>query len=122
MLQSWAVAKDGIEKPAVAELEVIRVALVVAQQSGWRKIEIQVDIKAIAECLQSRKSPVLEATIIAEDTFLLAMMFVLFSVNRFCYQLACMTHKNHLMQSWKCNFPLWMLKAAAEDLRSFDQL
>lgn len=48
LLQSWAVVKDGVTNPVVAEMEVVRAALLVAQQNRWQDVEIQVDIKAPA--------------------------------------------------------------------------
>lgn len=44
----------------IAELEEVRIALIVNQQRGWRNMNIQGDIKAIDECLQTRKAPTLE--------------------------------------------------------------
>lgn len=51
LLQTWAVFLDFTDNPIIAELEAVKVALVVAQQNEWRRVEIQGDIKAIAECL-----------------------------------------------------------------------
>lgn len=66
----------------------------------------------------------LEAQVITEDISLLAMMFCTCSFsyghkrfNIFCSSLANMAYSCHIMQSWKHNFPLWMLTAAEEDLR-----
>lgn len=59
----------------VAKLETVRIALLVAQQNGRKKVEMQLDIKAIAACLQTKKYPALEASIIAEDIFLLSNIF-----------------------------------------------
>lgn len=56
------VVKDRVRNPVMAEMEAVRVALLVAHQNRWREIEIQVDIKAIAMCLQDGKSLVLEST------------------------------------------------------------
>lgn len=86
-------------------------------------MEIQVDIKAIADCLQVRKVSVLKEIIIVEDIFLLAMMFesCIFSYgfksfNICCSKLVCMVQKAKLMPSWKSNFPMWMQMATEENL------
>lgn len=50
-IQAWAVTRDGSSHPVVPEVEAVRVELLLAQQNGWRKVEIQSDIKAIIECL-----------------------------------------------------------------------
>lgn len=59
----------------VCEIDVARVALLLAQQNGWNKVKIQVDIKALAESLQVGTIPVQEAIIIAEDICCLKLMF-----------------------------------------------
>lgn len=41
LFQIWAVFLDYTANPVIAKLEADRVALVVAQQNGWRKVEIQ---------------------------------------------------------------------------------
>lgn len=51
-LQLWSVARDSLYNLVVAELDAVRVALLITQQNSWLKIEIQIDIKAIADCLQ----------------------------------------------------------------------
>lgn len=70
LLQAWAVAKETVENPVIAELEAVRVALLVALQNSWRKVKVQVDIKAIANSLRQREVPVLKAMAIAENIFL----------------------------------------------------
>lgn len=40
MIQAYSVARDGSCNPVVAELEAVRIALLVALQNSWRKIEI----------------------------------------------------------------------------------
>lgn len=60
--QPWSVAREEVANPVVAETNAVRVALVVAQQNGRRNVEIEVDIKALSVCLQTRKIPVLEAS------------------------------------------------------------
>lgn len=55
MLQTWVVHLRYMSNPVIAELKVVRIALVVSQQNGWRKVEIQGDIQAITACLQQRK-------------------------------------------------------------------
>lgn len=129
LLQTWAVYLNYTNNPVIAELEAVRVALIVAQQNEWRRVEIQGDIKAIAECLQVRTAPVLKALVIADDIFLLASMFeaccfsyVHKSFNRFCSKLARVAIASRLLQSWKLSIPLWMQVAALEDIRSIDLL
>lgn len=129
LLQTWAVYLNHTNNPVIAELEAVRVALIVAQQNEWRRVEIQGDIKAMAECLQARKTPILEAFAIADDIFLLASMFeaccfsyVHKSFNRFCSKLARVAIASRLLQSWKLPIPLWMQVAASEDIRSMDLL
>lgn len=74
-LQASSVTRDALANPVVAEMDAIRVALLVAQQNGWRNVEIQVNIKALLNCLQARGNPIRETVIIAENIYLLAMMF-----------------------------------------------
>lgn len=64
MLQIWAVHMRYVSNPVIVELEAVHIALVVSQQNGWRKVEIQGDIQAITACLQQRNEPMLEARII----------------------------------------------------------
>lgn len=129
LVQTWAVSLDYMVHPVMAELEATRVALIVAQQNGWRRVEIQGEIKAIATCLQARQSPILEAAMIADDLFLLALMFetctfsfVHKSFNRCSTYLARMAQTRKLLFSWKHTFPLWMQVCATEDKRSVDQM
>lgn len=112
LLQTWAIFLDFTDNPVIAELEAARVALIVAQQNSWRRVEIQGEIRAIADCLNARKCPAVEAAIIVDDVFLLASMF---EGCRFSS-----AQSKRLMQSWKSPIPLWMLVEAAEDIRSFD--
>lgn len=46
-----------------------------AQQNGWKDVEVKVDIKAQADCLQARRYPIPNAITIADDVYLLALMF-----------------------------------------------
>lgn len=69
LVQAWTVVKQEIDNPIVAELEAVRAALLEALQNCWRKVEVQVEIKALAESLQHSIILVLEATAIAEDFF-----------------------------------------------------
>lgn len=48
-VQMWSVAREGKVSPVVADLLAVRIALLFAQQNGWREIEIQVDTKALAD-------------------------------------------------------------------------
>lgn len=43
-LQAWSITRDRMDSPVVADVEAVCMALLVAQQNGWRNIEIQVDI------------------------------------------------------------------------------
>lgn len=52
-VQAWSVARDWTINPVVAEVEAVRIALLMAQQNGWHKVEIQVDIKALVESFQT---------------------------------------------------------------------
>lgn len=120
MLQAWSMARKGNYNPVVTELEAIRLALLAAQQNGWGRVEVQLDIKAIAACLQAKTYPVLEAAIITYDIFLLSDMFesFIFSFcykffNRACSKFAKMAQRKKLLQSWKCIFPQWLLLDAA---------
>lgn len=126
-MQGWSVTREAVMSPVVAEVEAVRVALLLAQQNGWQKVDIQVDIKALAQCLQAKATPVVEATVIAEDIYLLAMMFesCKFSYghrsrNRASSRLAWMAHRRFLSKSWKADFPLWLLDLAMQDIGSFD--
>lgn len=47
VLQAWSVARDGVNNSVVADVETVRVALLMTQQNGWRKVDIQVDIKTL---------------------------------------------------------------------------
>lgn len=116
--------KEAVDNPLVAELEAVRAALLEALQNSWRIVEVQLEIKAITNSLQQKISPVLEATTIADDIFLLASIFesCLFSYvhksfDRFCSKLRLLTLHGNLMQRWKIMFSLWMQHGAAENLR-----
>ena len=61
LVQTWAIAKEQVLSPVATDLEAIRIALLMAQQNGWRRVEIQMDVKAMADCLQAGKPPVLDA-------------------------------------------------------------
>lgn len=74
-VQAWAIARERVINLVVAEVDAVHAALLLSQQSGWRKVEIQVDIKAPAESFQVRANPVIEASAIAEDIYLLQLMF-----------------------------------------------
>lgn len=74
-VQAWAVARDRVINPVVAEVNAVCAALLMAQQSGWNRMEIQVDIKTLTGSFQPKAVPVLEPTIIVEDIDLLQLMF-----------------------------------------------
>ncbi|XP_052172310.1 uncharacterized protein LOC127788238 [Diospyros lotus] len=125
MVQAWSIAKSGCFNPVVAEVEAVRIAQIVAQQNEWRSIEVQVDIKAIYDCLQAKCSPVYDAWIIAEDIFLLSLMFenCNFSychkrVNRAVSSLARLAVNSNSSCSWKGQFPQWLMEEAACDIES----
>lgn len=72
VVQMWSVTRDGSLNVVVGDLNTVRVALLVAQQNGWRDIEVQVAIKTLAGCLQARRYPILNAITMADDIYLLA--------------------------------------------------
>lgn len=55
-VQVWAVARERAINPMVVEIDAVRVAILLAQQNGWNQVEIQLDIKALVECLQAQVS------------------------------------------------------------------
>lgn len=94
-----------------------------APQSGWRRVEVQVDIKALASSLQARADPVVEASAIAEDIYLLQLMFesCIFSFvhkpfNRACSVIVRFAQENVQNQGWKTSFPVWLLNAVNQDV------
>lgn len=100
-VQAWAVARERVINPVAAEVEAVRTALLMAQQSGWRRVEVHVDIKALADSLQARTDPVMEASSIAKDIYLLQLMFesCIFSFvhirfNRDCSVIATFAQEN----------------------------
>lgn len=90
-LQAWSITKDRVNSPVVADIEAVCVALLVTQQN--RNIKIQINIKVLAHCLQLRKIPVVEATLIAKNIYLLAMIF---ESCKFSFG-----HKSYNRASWK---------------------
>lgn len=50
-VQAWPVARDRTIDPVVDEVDAVHIALLMAQQNGWNKVKIQVDIKNLANCL-----------------------------------------------------------------------
>lgn len=127
LLQFWSVVRDESHHPVATELEATRAALLLAQQNGWTRIEVQLDIKAIVDCLQARRSPLPEANTIADDIFLLMLMFETckFSFghrkfNKCSSELARLALRSKTSQSWKTNFPLWLQMVADSDVRSVD--
>lgn len=71
LVQAWAVVNEAIDIPVVAKLEAVMVALLVTLQNSWRRVEVEVEIKAIVDSLKQRTSPILETATIADDIFLL---------------------------------------------------
>lgn len=59
----------------VVEVNAVRTALLMTLQCGWRNIEIQEVIKTLGNSLQAKTVSVLEATTMAEDIYLLQLMF-----------------------------------------------
>ena len=57
VVQAWSVAREGRGLPVVAKTEAVRVALILAQQNAWRNVKIQVNIQALALCLQQKQIP-----------------------------------------------------------------
>lgn len=72
---TWAVAREGFYSLVAADLEAMRCKLILAQQKGWRKIELKLDVKAMVTCVQREISPNVESLTLTEDIFLLVFMF-----------------------------------------------
>lgn len=90
----------------VVELDAVRITLLVVQQNGWRDIEVQVDIKALADCLQAWPYLISNAVTITDNIYLLTLMFgnCKFSFehrnfNRCCAQLAQLAQWSKVSQS-----------------------
>lgn len=50
-VQAWSVARDSTINPVVAEVDAVRIALLLVHKNDWKQVEIQLDIKALVECL-----------------------------------------------------------------------
>ena len=115
VINAWAVAREGLFTPVAADLEAIRCALILAQQQGWRRIEMKVDVKAMVCCLQKQKSPTLETLTIAEDIYILEKIFedCRFDYehrkyNRKCASLASFALEHKASYGWSSSFLDWL--------------
>lgn len=127
IINAWSATREGMYTPVAAELETVRCALILAQQHGWRKIEVRVDVKAIASCLRNGTSPIVESITLAEDIFLLALIFegCKFGFehrkyNRTCTRLALFPFEQKATQTWCGLFPNWLFNVVQQDAKSVD--
>lgn len=126
---AWSVSREGHFSPVAADLEAIRCALILAQQKGWRSIEVKLDVKAMALCLQGRSSPTVETLTLAEDIFLLALMFddCIFGYenrkfNRSSAKLVDFARVNNTSLAWCGVFPDWLENAVQQEFRPVGHL
>lgn len=124
-MDAWSVSRERNFTPVEADMEAIRCALILAQQRGWRKLEVKLDVKALVTSLQLGKNPTLESLTIAEDIFLLKDMFedcnFGFEHKRFnktCNRLASFALYNLTSYAWGGRFPDWLKNVVQQDFRS----
>lgn len=82
IIEAWTVTREEGYSPVVAEFEVVRIAMVCAHQQGWKKLELQLDTKALVHSLNRKSNPTQDSITLAEDIFL---WFDMYDECRFCF-------------------------------------
>lgn len=113
-----AICNRIIVDPCIAQLEVIRCALVEARRREIYSVEIRLDVKSMVAWLQRKTPPVAEAISILEDIFHVQSQF---ACVRFVYIHRQWNEASHLLinhalsslasQTWVDQFPWWLEKA-----------
>ncbi|KAK6160207.1 hypothetical protein DH2020_003588 [Rehmannia glutinosa] len=115
VVMSWCSSRDFISSSVGATLQAVRLALVKAVHFKWAKISIHLDAKEIVHKLCNNSSFDVANMTIAEDIFLMNILFefcsfnfVCKSQNLQCNRLAMFALEGKATHEWLSHLPSWM--------------
>lgn len=80
ILKAWAVTRDHTSDPVAITLQAIRYAQIVANNTGWKLIQIRFDMPALVNQLKQSQEFAVNTSTLVKDIRLLAYLFEYFDI------------------------------------------